>query len=98
MEMNRNQYFFVAVLLMLIGVQLRMVLSYELKPEVTRFLAARTQSETSPRGVFLNASQSLPVNLPPKVVSPPDWLGWCLISVGAVLFFHSLTMKRPGSG
>jgi hypothetical protein len=33
---------------------------------------------------------------PRKVLQPPEWLGWCLISVGAVLVLHSLAMNRPG--
>jgi hypothetical protein len=31
-----------------------------------------------------------------RVVKPPHWLGWCLVSVGAVLVLHSLAMRRPG--
>ena len=30
-----------------------------------------------------------------RVVRPPNWLGWCLVSVGGVLVLHSLAMKRP---
>ena len=33
---------------------------------------------------------------PRKVLQPPEWLGWCLMSVGAVLILHSLAMKGPG--
>jgi hypothetical protein len=29
-------------------------------------------------------------------VKPPEWLGWCLMSVGAVLALHSLSMPKPG--
>jgi hypothetical protein len=32
---------------------------------------------------------------PQKVIQPPDWLSWCLISVGAVLALHSLAMPKP---
>ena len=95
-EINRNQYLFIAILLMLIGFQLRTVSSYVLTPEATRFLAQRAMASNDPAGALVGDTPKVPANLPPKVVYPPDWLGWCLISVGAVLFFHSLTLKRPG--
>lgn len=90
MELNRNQFLFLAVFLVLLGVQFRLVSSYELTPETTRFLAERAQAAGDPSVAVL------PPTLPPKVVSPPNWLGWCLISVGAVLFFQSMTMPKPG--
>ena len=31
-----------------------------------------------------------------KTVKPPDWLGFSLISIGAVLILHSWGMKKPG--
>lgn len=91
MDLNRNQFFFMAIFLMLLGMQFRMVSSYVLTPETTRFLAERAQAGLDP-----TTAPALPPTLPAKVVSPPEWLGWCLISVGAVLFFHSMAMKKPG--
>jgi len=96
MELNRNQFLFVAVFLVLLGVQFRMVASYVLSPQATRFLAERAQASADPVGAMTGSTPALPATLPAKVVDPPDWLGWCLISVGAVLFFHSMTMGRPG--
>lgn len=95
MDLNRNQFLFAAVFLMLLGVQFRMVGSYVLSPEATRFLAQRAQASQDPVGAMQGSIPELPATLPPKVVAPPDWLGWCLISVGAVLFFHSITMGKP---
>lgn len=96
MDLNRNQFFFIAVFLVLLGVQFRMVGTYVLTPETTRFLAERAQQGADPVGTLAGTTPELPATLPPKSVAPPDWLGWCLISVGAVLFFHSLTMSKPG--
>lgn len=96
MEINRNQYLFIAIFLMLLGLQLRMVSSYVLTPEATRFLAQRAMASSDPAGALMGDTPQLPANLPAKVIYPPEWLGWFLISVGAVLFFHSLTLKRPG--
>lgn len=98
MELNRNQFFFIAIFLMLLGMQLRMVSSYVLSSETTRFLAQRAINSADPIGAMEGTTPQLPANIPAKVVSPPDWLGWCLLSVGAVLFFHSMTMSKPGGG
>lgn len=95
MELNRNQFLFLAVFLVLLGMQLRMVGSYVLTGEATRFLAERAMASADPVGALSGTTPQLPANLPAKVISPPDWLGWCLLSIGAVLFFHSLTMSRP---
>jgi hypothetical protein len=94
MEFNRNQYFFLGVVIILLGAQLRVVSSYVLTQEATRFIAERTQS--SGEGALLSLSADLGAG-PQKVIQPPEWLGWCLVSVGAVLVLHSLAMKRPGA-
>ena len=95
MELNRNQYFFLGLVIVLIGVQLRMVSSYTLTHEATRFLAERTKS-SSADSALLALSSDIGAG-PQKVIYPPEWLGWCLMSVGAVLILHSLAMKRPGA-
>ena len=94
MELNRNQYFFLGVLVLLIGLQFRVVASYTLTPEVTRYLAERTHR--SPAQATLVSFTSDLGALPNKVIVPPEWLGWCLMSVGSVLILHSLAMKKPG--
>lgn len=95
MELNRNQYFFIGLVILLLGVQLRMVSSYTLTHEATKFLAQRTQSSAADAAAFNLATDM--GSLPKKVINPPEWLGWCLMSVGSVLILHSLAMKKPGS-
>lgn len=94
MELNRNQYFFLGIVVFLIGLQLRVVNFYVLNADATRFLAERAHS-TSPATTMVSFSRDIGA-LPNKVVTPPEWLGWCLMSVGAVLVLHSLAMKKPG--
>jgi hypothetical protein len=90
MDLNRNQFFFIGLVVLMIGLQVRYVAAYHLTPETTQFLAERTgQSATAS---ILSAAGGTPR----KVVQPPEWLAWCLISVGAVLCLHSLAMPRPG--
>ncbi len=93
-ELNRNQYFFLGIVILLMGVQLRMVSAYVLTEDATRFLAERTQS-SSAQGAVVSLSSDLGT-LSPKVIHPPEWMGWCLISIGSVLVLHSLAMKKPG--
>lgn len=97
MEFNRNQYFFLGIVLLLMGLQFRVVSAYVLNDEATRFLAERTGATASAPEQALVALTSDIGALPNKVIRPPEWLGWCLISVGAVLVLHSLAMKKPGT-
>lgn len=94
MELNRNQYFFLGIIILLMGVQLRMVSSFVLTQDATKFLAERTRSSEA-KGTLVSFSSDIGA-LPQKVLHPPEWLGWCLMSVGAVLILHSLAMKKPG--
>lgn len=94
MEFNRNQFFMLGVFLVLLGVQFRLVDSVTLNEHTTQFLATRTQSKaTSGLASILPTS-----TIPRKVLHPPQWLGWSLLSVGAVCILHSLAMKKPGAG
>jgi hypothetical protein len=95
MELNRNQYFFIGLVVLLIGLQLRAVSSYTLTHEATRFLAERSEGAAADK-TMLAVSSDMGAR-PQKVIHPPEWLGWCLMSVGGVLILHSLAMKKPGA-
>lgn len=94
MDLNRNQYFFAGILILLLGVQFRAVQSFELTAEITQALAkpAAVAQNDSPQSFSVVAATATGAR---KVVLPPKWLGWCLISVGSVLILHSLAMKKP---
>jgi hypothetical protein len=100
MELNRNQYFLFGLVLLLVGIQLRMVDSYVLNEQATKFLAEKFGT----RAQDAAAQTALPTldlatggagSVPMRTVRPPIWLGWAFMSVGAVLVLHSLAMKRP---
>ena len=95
-EFNRNQYFFLGAIILLLGIQVRMVSAYVLNEDATRFLAERTHSSASAPEQALVSFSSGAGLIANKVIRPPEWLGWCLISVGAVLILHSLAMPKPG--
>jgi hypothetical protein len=94
MDLNRHQFFFIGLLVLLIGVQVRYVSSYVLNPQATKFLAERTGNSSAATSLFTATSGTFAA--PRKVLQPPEWLSWCLMSVGAVLCLHSLAMPKPG--
>ena len=97
MDITRNQYFFAGLLSILLGVQFRLVESFELTPNFTQFLAERTGH---PLASVNEATQTLTQSdkaMARKVVRPPDWIGWSMISIGSVLILHSWGMKKPGT-
>ncbi len=95
MDLNRHQFFFLGLLVLLIGLQFRYVSAYVLNPDTTRFLAEHTGQSTASTANYFAATAGTS-SAPRKVLQPPEWLSWCLISVGAVLALHSLAMPKPG--
>ncbi len=94
-EINRNQYFLLGLVLLFLGLQVRAVESYVLNDKASSFVAERFKmlaSNDSADSSFMPAAGPTPR----RTVHPPVWLGYAFISVGAVLVLHSLAMKRPG--
>ncbi len=100
MDINRNQYFMVGLVLLALGFQLRRIEYYVLTEQATEFIAQRIPRPVT-TSVTPNPRQSLTQSEPAtgpvtkRIVRPPDWLAWMLLSVGAVLILHSLAMKKP---
>lgn len=90
MDLNRHQFLFIGLMVLLIGVQVRYVSAYVLNAHATQFLAEHTGQAASASFAAMGSGTA-----PRKVLQPPPWLSWCLISVGAVLVLHSLAMPRP---
>jgi len=105
MEFNRNQYFMVGLVVLLLGIQFRVVDTFVLSQPVTLFLAEKTGKLTHEQVLSIQRVNdgSAPAAKGPveeatqKKLRPPRWIGWSLISLGAVLILHSLAMKKPGS-
>ena len=97
MDITRNQYFFIGVVLLLLGIELLAVESFTLTPEFTQFLAKRTghpMASVSAATQLLFRTEKPPIQ---KTYIPPDWVGWLMLSVGTVLTLHSWAMKKPGT-
>lgn len=99
MDVNRNQIFMGGLIVLLLGLQFRVVDSYILNERATQFLAQRMQqfkgTEVASAGDFSTmwASQAPVAN---KRIDLPPWLGYSLLSIGAVLVLYSLALKKPG--
>lgn len=94
MDLNRNQFLFIGLVVLLLGVQVRYVSAYVLNPQATKFLADRTGQSSSATDALFALAPGGPTTR--KTLKPPEWLSWCLISIGAVLCLHSLAMPKPG--
>ena len=92
MEFNRNHYFMAGIVLLLLGIQLRMIDAFVLNESTSRFIAQRAAGSASAAVSILPSIGPAPR----RTVKPPDWLGWALMSVGSVLILHALAMKGPG--
>ncbi|HTN75880.1 MAG TPA: hypothetical protein VL096_11560 [Pirellulaceae bacterium] len=97
MDLNRNQFFMIGLMLLMLGAQMRAVDAFVLNEKATKFLAKRLpeqQVSTMDRaGMYFAAQGPSPL----RRVEPPKWIGYSLLSVGAVLVLHALSMKKPGA-
>ena len=92
-SMYRSRYFLIGVLLILLGVQFRMVDSFVLNAPATEMLTTVTEkvkvASTSNSSLFTRLYRS-----PTYRVTPPRWLGLAMIAVGAVISFHAMSVPR----
>jgi len=96
MEINRNQYFLIGLVLLALGLELRMVDSVVLTPEFSTFLAQRAGNPLTSAGGSMDTITGAATQIPAQTYTLPEPIGWALLSVGAVLVLHSLAMKGPG--
>ncbi len=89
MEINRNQYFMIGLVVLFLGIQFRVTDSFTLNDRATQMVAQR-MGDGGSSNILRSVGPAMG-----RVVQPPDWLGWALMSVGTVLILHSLAMRRP---
>lgn len=98
MEFNRNHYLLAGTVILLLGIQLRMVDSYVLNPKVSEYLLKMKGSVSlnePKQNPILSLWQATNAPMPTTTLHPPAWVGWAMMSVGTVLVLHSLAMKPP---
>ncbi len=94
--MNRNRYFLIGLLLILIGVQFRMVESVVLNEQTTRALARMTNAKPVASNDMLSSVFMQVYPSPKKRIAPPRWIGLALIAVGAVISLHAVAIPKQG--
>jgi hypothetical protein len=92
-EINRNQYFLIGLVILLLGLQLRAVDTFVLNEKTSRFVAEKVSAAEGDEARTYLASVG---PAPRRTWRPPNWLGFAVMSVGGVLVLHSLAMKKPG--
>lgn len=96
MDITRNQYFLMGLLLIFLGVEFRLVESIQLTQEFTQFLARRTNHPAVATTDTVDSLLGTNTKVPAKTITPPQWVGYSFLSLGAVLVLHSLAMPKPG--
>ncbi|MCA9267109.1 MAG: hypothetical protein KDA41_01495 [Planctomycetales bacterium] len=101
MELNRNQFFMIGIVLFVLGLQVKFVDSYVLTEDAASFVAKRISKPSAPAtGAVTQSFASMSTAAAPagkRTIHPPQWLGWALMSIGAVMILHSLAMPKPSS-
>ncbi|REJ66852.1 MAG: hypothetical protein DWQ31_13040 [Planctomycetota bacterium] len=93
MEINRNQWFLVGLVLLFIGLQLCYVHSFVLNEDSSRFVNEKFGSNF--QNAVIKPLSITGVASPQRIIEPPDWLGWTVVAISAVLVLHALAMPRP---
>ena len=85
--------FFVGVLLIFLGIQLRVVDSFVLRPGPTRVLV---DWFGAPAGTVQGGVERLVVEATSlcTTITPPVWLGWASITTGVILSAYSVLGKK----
>ena len=99
MEFNRNQYLMAGLVVLLLGIQMRLVEAFILNEHATQFLAQRMQRMKGQQVASASEFPTLLSSQSPLAkhrLAPPPWLGFSLVSVGSVLILYSLALKKPG--
>ena len=86
------------VIFLALGIQLRLVDSYELNDAASKAVTKKAIDQQEPMqqrtSLFVSqVSEQMGVSQR-RVIRPPDWIGWLLSSIGVVLIMHALAMKR----
>jgi len=97
MELNRNHYFAIGIVLVMLGAQLRLVDSFVLNEKASDFVVENFRKDDLKQNVATPIFMAAAGRAPTQTLQPPPWIGWALLSIGGVLVLHSLAMRAPGS-
>ena len=92
-QMECSRLFLIGLVVLFLGIQLRLVKTYELNDKASQFVESRlskptdTLASSTAYGYSDEYWLDLPGNppVPRHSITPPRWLGWSFVSVGAIL-------------
>ncbi|MBL8827987.1 MAG: hypothetical protein JNM18_13500 [Planctomycetaceae bacterium] len=92
MELTRNHYLIIGVVLLGLGIQFRYVNTMVLNEPTTRWLNENIgpPQQAANSGILASFGP-----MTKRTIQPPPWLGWALMSIGGVVTLHSLAMNKP---
>ncbi len=94
MGFSRTTYYCVGLVLLLLGLEFRLVESATFTPEFTAFLAKQAKHPVAAVNAAAQAINPEAKPIGKKTVKPPDWIGWSLLCLGSVSVFHALGMPK----
>jgi len=95
MQFTRNRYFMAGILLVMLGIQFRMVQSFVLNEPTTRTLSRITSQSPIASNTPSMASFLMQVYPSPrKSIEPPRWLGLAMVAIGVVISLHAMAMPK----
>ncbi len=95
MDITRYHVFLIGVVLVFLGLELRYVDSFVLSPAATKFLAEQSGHPAAMASNTVLAVTGTEPKLPAKVIRPPEWCSWFLLSLGSVFILQSWAMVKP---
>ena len=94
MSLYRNHYFLIGILLVLLGIQFRMIDSFVLNESATRVLTRFNESTPVADNSSMNSLLMQMYPQPKRRIEPPRWMGLAMITLGAVISCHAVAI--PG--
>lgn len=98
MKFNRDHYLMISMVLLLFGIQLRLVDTYVLNEKTTTFIAEKMAKREVASNTMITLASLTPGAIQSeerRKLQPQRWIGWSLVSVGGVCVLHSLILRKP---
>lgn len=94
MKLARNHYFLIGILLILFGIQFRMVDSFVLNEPTTKALDRVMRKSSVASNDPMSAFVMRVYPNPTKQVRPPRWIGAALVVSGVVISLYSFALPK----
>lgn len=89
-----KNYFLAGGLALLLGIQLQLIDSFVLSEGATRALASYSRSDQVASRASVTSLLMTVHPEPRKQITPPDWMGLVMMTVGVVMCGHAVAIRR----